>query len=157
MPLFTINKKPLINDLKKENDKILMEEIKMQNSKDFVLNNKDYAIISCDSKKFYYILYCKNQEPFKYIQYTYAPDVDILENKILLEMFALKVLLKQLKLLGKNSIIIYSNIKDYQMILTYSKIENSGSMLRYKANEIIEILNDYPIEITYESAKQEVL
>lgn len=149
MPLFNLPKKSTINDCLKSDDKISCEEIKTQIKENLPVIENDYAILGSNKLKFYYIIYNRNKKPFKNITHTYLPDNDIFENKILIEMYALKVLLEQLKRENKKEIIIYTNISDLDLIKKYSEINNTGSMFRYKAREILAILENFKIKISF--------
>ena len=157
MPLFTMPKKAEIKQEETKSDKILTVEIKMQPKQDLPIIEEDYAILGCNKLKFYYLLYQKGkQEPLNRTTYSYLPDNDILENRILCEMYALKMLIEYLKMYNKNKIIVYSNIKDLDVIKNYSQIKDMCSMFRYKAKEIITLLDSYAVDIIFKEATAEI-
>lgn len=149
MPLFTIPKKPVLNNDLIKDDKIIKEEIKTFKINDFKAIKEDYAILGSNNFKFYFIIYqIDKSEPNKNITYSYLPDNQELENKKLCELFALKVLIEYLKTYGIKVIKIYSHLT-LDDINKYSEIKNVGSMFRYKSSEILSLLNEYPVEINF--------
>ena len=160
MPLFTMPKKTEIKEDSQKDNKILTTEIKTQQESIPIITQEDYAILGSNKLKFYYILYSANKKPFKNITHTYLPNDDILENKILTEMYALKVLIENLKRANKKEITIYSNIKNLDVIKNHSQLKDMGSMFRYKGKEIMTLLESYPSSITFKEINpkiQEVL
>ena len=155
MPLFTMSKKSSTNDFQNKDDKLIKEEIKPQITVEFISIDKDYAILGENNKMFYFKLFCKDIKPLTYKVFTYTPTIEVFENRILLEMFSLKNLLEELKRQGKKSIIVYSNIDDSKINNDYSQIKDCSSMFRYKAKEIINLINDYKIEIIFENIDKE--
>ena len=155
MPLFNMPKKSVLNEPLKKDDKLFKEEIKPQITENFGTIKEDYALLGSNKVSFYYNLFLKNKKPFLNKTFTYLPDIDIFENKVLMDMYALKILIEYLKRQGTKSIIIYSNIKNLDVIKDYSNLDNTGSMFRYKAKEILELLNGYPIEINFKDINEE--
>lgn len=157
MPLFTIQKKSEIQQEESKINKNIMEEIKTQPTANLPIIEEDYAILGCNKLKFYYILYkVGTTNPIKHIVHSYLPDNDILENRILCEMYALKTLIEYLKMYSMNKIIVYSNIKDLDVIKNYSQLRDMGSMFRYKAKEIITLLDSYSVNIIFKEATAEI-
>lgn len=146
MPLFTMPKKSEIKQDIIKDDKIIKEETKPQIKPNFEDLKEEYAILGATDKKFYYILYLKKCAPMKNVQYTYTSPEEK-DTQILLELFALKRLLEN-QFLTLDSIIVYCNL-DLPMIENYSNLTDCGSMFRYKAREIRNLLNEGQIKIDF--------
>lgn len=155
MPLFNMPKKSVLNEFLSKDDNLIKEEIKPQIIEEFNGIKEDYAILGCNKLSFYYKVFLKDKKPFINKTFTYLPDIDIFENKILMDMYALKILIEYLKKQGTESIIIYSNINNLDVIKDYSQLKDMGSMFRYKAREILELLNTYSLRINFKDINNE--
>ena len=133
MALFTIPKKCDLNDFKEEVNKISSNQEKTQINANKLSYNEDFAYCNYSSDKYYYIANTNKLGVVDRFQLTGG-------SGDMLVLFSIKIALDYFKLCNIKNLTIYS-IFNLDEIIEFSRIDDVGSMLRYKAREILRTLD----------------
>lgn len=154
MPLFTMPKKSENKEFSPQTNNLIIEKPKPQNTTNFDMIREDYGYLGCSKTKFYYHMFLKDVPPIHYIQATYTNEDD--KNVfILLEMFALKCLIDSMFLSPKKQILVYSNLT-LDKIQEFSELKEPGSMYRYKAREVLNLMSKKEISVVFKQPTEEI-
>lgn len=150
MPLFTMPKKLDLKEDKPKDDNLYIKEDKPQETKKKQSYTEDFAYCNYSSDKFYYIANSNNLGVVDRFQLTMGSG-DILV------LFSIKIALDYFKMVNIKNLTIYS-IYNLDEIIEFSKINDVGSMFRYKSREILRTLDWFgKVEFKKECPYPEIL